>query len=112
MGAHIINDEDLGLLQRLENFILQALTVKGCLETLEQMPEVHEQTPYTVLKGETAGEGCHEEGFAYAVGSGQKESLFRQTLTPCPLLNSLDCSSKGGRRLVMELQGLKRCLDI
>jgi hypothetical protein len=76
------------------------------------MSEVHEQTPYTVLKGETAGEGGHEEGFAYAVGSGQKESLFRRRLTLHPFLNSLDGSSEGGRRLVIELKGLKGCVDI
>ncbi len=76
------------------------------------MAEVHEQTPYAVLKGEAAGEGGHEEGFAHAVGSGQKESLFRRTFTPRPFLNRLDGSSEGGRRLVSELQGLKPCLDI
>ena len=91
------------MLQRLEELILQALTIEGCLETQEQMSEVHEQTPYAAFKGETAGEGGHEEGFAHAVGSGQKESLFRQTLTQRPLLNCLDGFSEGGRRLVMQL---------
>jgi hypothetical protein len=76
------------------------------------MSEVHEPTPHTALKGETAGEGGHEEGFAHAVGSGQKESLFRRRLTPRPFSNGLDGPSEGGRRLVIELKGLKRCLDI
>ncbi len=86
MGSHIVNDENLRLLQRLEDLVLQTLTVEGCLEALEKVPEVHEQAAYAALKDETAGESGHEERFPHTVGSGQKESLFRRKLMQRPFL--------------------------